>query len=82
MPGMRRTTMRFGVTAHEVISEAAAAEGITFSQYVREAALVRAAIQAARTGNPMLATPDLLDEVHRARAIIREAELAGEDPAG
>lgn len=75
-------TIRFGAVARAVVAEAAEAEGVSFSQYVREAALIRAAMQAARLGAPVSAMPELVDEITRARAIIKAAELAGEDPAG
>lgn len=42
---LRRVTVRFGETAHGIVTKAAESEGVTFAQYVREAALMRAAYE-------------------------------------
>lgn len=42
---LRRVTVRFSEPSRAIVSGAARAEGITFAQYVREAALMRAAFQ-------------------------------------
>jgi hypothetical protein len=47
---MRVTTIRFGRTAWERIQQAAHDEGVSASQYVREAALMRAFMQDYRAG--------------------------------
>jgi hypothetical protein len=48
---MRVTTIRFGRTAWERIQQAAHDEGVSASQYVREAALMRAMMQEYRSND-------------------------------
>ena len=74
---LHATTIRFADRAYTAIARAADAQGISVSQYVREAALVRAVLddlddasEAVHTGHDLLAI---------AREIRRLAEV---DPPG
>lgn len=50
MPEMRRVAIRFGRFADAVIAEEAEREGVSFSQFVREAALMRAVVYGLAAG--------------------------------
>ena len=74
---LHATTIRFGDRAYTAIARAADAQGISVSQYVREAALIRAVLdeldsaeEAVHTGHDLLAI---------AREVRRLAEV---DPPG
>jgi predicted DNA-binding protein len=63
---MRVTTIRFGRTAWERIQAAAHNEGVSASQYVREAALMRAFLQDYRRGEQSAVTAkDVAQEILR-----------------
>lgn len=59
---LHATTIRFGDRAYASINRAAGAQGISVSQYVREAALIRAVLDELESDDPaFLATAhDLL----------------------
>jgi predicted DNA-binding protein len=59
---MHQTTIRFGRTVWERIQHAAADEGVSAAQYVREAALVRAFLQERNRGEPVA---DAFEEIAR-----------------
>ena len=61
---LHATTIRFGDRAYTAIARAADAQGISVSQYVREAALIRAVLdeldsaeEAIHTAHDLLASP-------------------------
>lgn len=67
--GVVASTIRWSPDAHELVTREAEASGVSFSQYVREAALVRAAMgEARRHGTPLQAAQQLWD----ALAVLRE----------
>jgi uncharacterized protein (DUF1778 family) len=71
------TTIRFGDRAYAAIARAADAQGISVSQYVREAALIRAVLDELDTAE------DALHTAHDLLAIAREVRrLAQVDPPG
>jgi uncharacterized protein (DUF1778 family) len=71
------TTIRFGDRAYTAIARAADEQGISVSQYVREAALVRAVL------DELDATVDALHTAHDLLAVAREVRrLAQVDPPG
>lgn len=59
---MRNVTLRFGGRVWELIQEEAAIDGISASQYVREAALARA-IHAQAKRDPKRLWEDILGDV-------------------
>jgi uncharacterized protein (DUF1778 family) len=74
---LHATTIRFGDRAYTAIALAADAQGISVSQYVREAALIRAVLDELDSANEALHTAhDLLGV---AREVRRLAEV---EPAG
>ena len=74
---LHATTIRFADRAYTTIARAADAQGISVSQYVREAALIRAVLDELDTAEEAIHTAhDLLDI---AREVRRLAEV---DPPG
>lgn len=71
-PGMRIQSVRFSETAWASIQESARLEGVSASQYVREAAMARVWYERARRGSPEAAE---LEEILRAARV----HDAGED---
>ena len=74
---LHATTIRFADRSYVAVARAADAQGISVSQYVREAALIRAVLDELDTAEEALHTAyDLL-------AVAREVrQLAQVDPAG
>ena len=71
------TTIRFGDRAYTAIARAADAQGISVSQYVREAALIRAVLDELDSAEAAV------HSAHDLLAIAREVRrLAEVDPAG
>ena len=71
------TTIRFADRAYTTIARAADSQGISVSQYVREAALIRAVLDELDTAEEALHT------AHDLLAIAREVRrLAQVDPPG
>ena len=74
---LHATTIRFGDRAYTAIAHAADAQGISVSQYVREAALIRAVLDELDSAE------DALHTAHDLLAIAREVRrLAQVDPPG
>src|ERR1043165_4340794 len=74
---LHATTIRFADKAYTAIAIAADAQGISVSQYVREAALIRAVLDELDTAN------DALHTAHALLGIAREVRrLAEVEPAG
>jgi mobilization protein NikA len=74
---LHATTIRFADKAYTAIAIAADAQGISVSQYVREAALIRAVLDELDTAN------DALHTAHDLLGIAREVRrLAEVEPAG
>lgn len=74
---LHATTIRFADRAYTAIALAADAQGISVSQYVREAALIRAVLDELDSANEALHT------AHDLLAIAREVRrLAEVEPAG
>ena len=74
---LHATTIRFADRGYAAIARAAAAQGISVSQYVREAALIRAVLDDLDTAEEALHTAhDLVDVVREVR------RLAAVDAAG
>jgi uncharacterized protein (DUF1778 family) len=74
---LHATTIRFGDRAYMAIARAADAQGISVSQYVREAALIRAVLDELDSAEQALHT------AHDLLAIAREVRrLAEVDPPG
>ena len=74
---LHATTIRFGDRAYMAIARAADAQGISVSQYVREAALIRAVLDELDSAEEALHT------AHDLLAIAREVRrLAEVDPPG
>ena len=74
---LHATTIRFADRAYTAIALAADAQGISVSQYVREAALIRAVLDELDSAN------DALHTAHDLLAIAREVRrLAEVDPPG
>lgn len=48
---MKAITLRLSDTSHAILTDSATDEGVPLSQYVREAALLRAVVQKARAGD-------------------------------
>src|SRR4051794_17910543 len=63
---MHQTTLRFPEDLWEFLEEEARSLGVSVAQYVREAALARAAYDAGRRGEPLFVDP----------AVIRSAVVA------
>ena len=75
---LQATTIRFSDRAYTTIGRAADAQGISISQYVREAALIRAVLDELE-GRPDAPT---LSTAHDLLALAREVRgLAGTDDA-
>lgn len=51
---MHQTTVRFGNDLWESLQEAAAAEGVSVAQYIREAAIARVAFEAGQANDPAM----------------------------
>jgi hypothetical protein len=75
---MKVTTVRFGVDLWEFLDREAALVGVSVSQYIREAALTRAAASAAARGEDAL---DLLGRM-RVEGDSRLVNAPHEDPRG
>ena len=74
---LHATTIRFADRAYTAIARAADAQGISVSQYVREAALIRAVLDELDSAEEALHT------AHDLLAIAREVRcLAEVDPPG
>ena len=74
---LHATTIRFGDRAYAAIARAADAQGISVSQYVREAALIRVVLDELDSAEEMVHT------AHDLLAIAREVRrLAEVDPPG
>jgi hypothetical protein len=74
---LHATTIRFADKAYTAIALAADAQGISVSQYVREAALIRAVLDELDSTN------DALHTAHDLLGIAREVRrLAEVEPAG
>jgi hypothetical protein len=74
---LHATTIRFADRAYTTIAHAADAQGISVSQYVREAALIRAVLDELDSAEEALHT------AHDLLAIAREVRrLAEVDPPG
>jgi hypothetical protein len=74
---LHATTIRFADKAYTAIAIAADAQGISVSQYVREAALIRAVLDELDSAN------DALHTAHDLLGIAREVRrLAEVEPAG
>ena len=75
---LHATTIRFGDRGYTTIARAADAQGISVSQYVREAALIRAVLDELDSATEALHTAhDLLDI---AREVRRLAEVEPPGP--
>jgi hypothetical protein len=76
-PALHATTIRFADRGYTAIAHAADAQGISVSQYVREAALIRAVLDELDSAEEAIHT------AHDLLAIAREVRrLAEVDPAG
>ena len=74
---LHATTIRFADRGYSAIARAAEAQGISVSQYVREAALIRAVLDDLDTAEQALHT------AHDLVAVVREVRhLAEVDPPG
>ena len=74
---LHATTIRFADRAYTAIALAADAQGISVSQYVREAALIRAVL------DELDSTAEALHTAHDLLAIAREVRLLAEvEPPG
>jgi len=74
---LHATTIRFADRGYSAIARAAEAQGISVSQYVREAALIRAVLDDLDTAEAALHT------AHDLIAVAREVrQLAEVDPPG
>ena len=74
---LHATTIRFGDRAYTAIARAADAQGISVSQYVREAALIRAVL------DELDAAGEAIHTAHDLLAVAREVRrLAEVDPPG
>ena len=74
---LHATTIRFADRSYVAIARAADAQGISVSQYVREAALIRAVLDELDTAEEALHT------AHDLLAVAREVrQLAQVDPPG
>lgn len=59
---MHVTSIRFGATVWDRVQRAAAHEGVSASQYVREAALLRSFLQERTRGEPIAETFEQIAE--------------------
>jgi hypothetical protein len=75
---LHATTIRFADKAYTTIALAADAQGISVSQYVREAALIRAVLDELDSANEALHTAH--DLLALAREIRRLAEVEAPGP--
>ena len=75
---LHATTIRFADRGYEAIARAAEAQGISVSQYVREAALIRAVLDELDTAEEALHTAR--DLVNIAREVRRLAEVDAPGP--
>jgi hypothetical protein len=75
---LRATTIRFGDRAYTTIALAADAQGISVSQYVREAALIRAVLDELDSAEEALHTAH--DLLAIAREVRRLAEVDAPGP--
>src|SRR4051812_8907834 len=74
---LHATTIRFADRAYTTIARAADAQGISVSQYVREAALIRAVLDELDSAE------DALHTAHDLLAVAREVRLLAQvDPPG
>ena len=74
---LHATTIRFADRSYVAVARAADAQGISISQYVREAALIRAVLDELDTADEALHT------AHDLLAVAREVRrLAEVDPPG
>jgi hypothetical protein len=74
---LHATTIRFADRGYAAIARAAEAQGVSVSQYVREAALIRAVLDDLDTAEEALHT------AHDLIAVAREVrQLAEVDPPG
>ena len=74
---LHATTIRFADRGYAAIARAAEAQGVSVSQYVREAALIRAVLDDLDTSEEALHT------AHDLIAVAREVrQLAEVDPPG
>ena len=76
---LHATTIRFADRGYSAIARAANAQGISVSQYVREAALIRAVLDDLDTAEEALHTAH--DLVNIAREVRRLAEVDTPGPA-
>jgi hypothetical protein len=66
MAGMRETKIRFGEEAWRLIQEEAARDGVSGSQFVREAATAWAIyLRAGRTSDPQARIRDIIEALRR-----------------
>jgi uncharacterized protein (DUF1778 family) len=72
---LQATTIRFGDRAYAAIGRAAKAQGVSVSQYVREAALIRAMLDELEDQEAALATAR--DLVAIAREVRRLSSIDG-----
>jgi uncharacterized protein (DUF1778 family) len=83
---LHATTIRFADRGYTAISKAADAQGISISQYVREAALIRAALDELDTSTEAIHTAhDLLTlarEVRRLSEVDAPGPRANPGPRG
>ena len=75
---LHATTIRFADRGYSAIARAAEAQGISVSQYVREAALIRAVLDDLDTAEEALHTAR--DLVNIAREVRRLAEVDAPGP--
>ena len=75
-PPPRRVTVRFSPALHGLIERSAQAEGVTFAQYMREAAIMRAAWERAREQSG-----DTADAVREGYAQVRADWIAMGGPS-
>ena len=74
---LHATTIRFADRSYVAVARAADAQGISISQYVREAALIRAVLDELDTAEEALHT------AHDLLAVAREVRLLAQvDPPG
>ena len=74
---LHATTIRFADRAYTAIARAADAQGISVSQYVREAALIRAVLDDLDTAEEALHTAHDLVSVAREVRRLAEVDAAG-----
>jgi hypothetical protein len=64
---MKATTIRFGATVHEIIEAAAKAEGVSFSQYVREASILRAVHERTQRQESIFDRDEIVELLRQSR---------------